>query len=154
MVTRIKFDDRHAEPVLEVRLNDRTLWSLVLRWTPGREGILGSLILVAKDDQLLLHPKHGEIAFHSMTQLSDKPVAGPRALTLSQRIESAIETIARQAWQGIPVQTEGMEGLKLAKQEALRLIGRLSPLIKRQVEHHFTSQKWKPLIDQRPQKGL
>jgi len=67
-----------------------------------------------------------------------------------ERILKAVERIAREAWE-IPMLGALPEiCLKLAKQEALGLINMLSPAIRREVKHRFTSQKWEPLISRKP----
>lgn len=78
------------------------------------------------------------------------PTPKPALLSTSDRVRPAIDSVARAAWAAV-ADIEGKdEQFKLAKQEALRLIAMLSPSIKRQVMHRFTSEKWKPLLVWRP----
>lgn len=80
------------------------------------------------------------------------PQTGPAAFLArlatvpQQRIDSAVQNIADQAWIAAPVAESPETRLKAAKQEALRLIHRLSPTIRRDVENAFTSKQWAPLL--------
>ncbi|MGH8046195.1 MAG: hypothetical protein ACREKL_03025, partial [Chthoniobacterales bacterium] len=65
-------------------------------------------------------------------------------------VADAIEKVARKAWEVVLTVEFSEERLKLAKREAVRLFPTLSPYVRRQVEHHFTSQGWKPLIVREP----
>ncbi|MFN7139655.1 MAG: hypothetical protein ACK4UN_09970 [Limisphaerales bacterium] len=126
--------------------------SLILRWTPVEQVLLGALVVFSVEDSLLLHQQTGEIAFHSFIREQQKP-AQPGAIrgkTVQEKIDKAIVSVAKNAWFSVVDVADEAEQLKLAKQEALRLISMLSPSIKRQVIHHFTSQKWQPLIARRP----
>jgi hypothetical protein len=66
------------------------------------------------------------------------------------RTREAIETVARKAWEAASVEGLAEERLRRAKHEALRLIAKLSPNVRRKVSHYFTSQKWLPLIAREP----
>jgi hypothetical protein len=75
IITRIRTDLRHAEPRLEIRLTDSSRVSLILRWTPPDTSLLGALVIISKEDNILLHPVHAEIPFHSFTLLQSEPPA-------------------------------------------------------------------------------
>jgi hypothetical protein len=64
-----------------------------------------------------------------------------------KRIVLEIQRIAKEAWLAADDGEDSIERLRLAKHEALRLIHLLSPYIRREVEHRFTSQKWALLSD-------
>jgi hypothetical protein len=78
-----------------------------------------------------------------------KPKSAPPLLR-EQRILKAIEHIAARAWVAATSAVSPAVRLKLAKQEALRLIRMLSPSIRGEVEHRFTSQKWAALLSSAP----
>ena len=69
IITRIKEDARFAEPILEIRFTDSSRASLILRYTPSTSSLLGALVIISKEDSLLLHQQHAEIPFHSLTPL-------------------------------------------------------------------------------------
>jgi hypothetical protein len=64
------------------------------------------------------------------------------------KIVSAFQRIAKEAWLAAEVGENPDERFRLAKHEAIRLIHLLSPHIRREVEYRFTSQKWSPLLNQ------
>jgi hypothetical protein len=87
--------------------------------------------------------------------IPDKPVILPKLAASNaakeQRISAEIERIAVDAWKSVAGwQATPEMMLRLAKQEALQSIRILSPTIRREVEHHFTSQKCMPLISRKP----
>lgn len=91
------------------------------------------------DDKLKLGPSSS----------NSKPAVNPldNLFRLRQeKITKIIDSIATEAWRSV-TSFDPIERLKQAKHEALRLIGLLSPSIKREVETHFTSNKWMPLIE-------
>jgi hypothetical protein len=63
-----------------------------------------------------------------------------------ERIRSEIRRVTKEAWLVSDVSKDSDENFSLVKQEAIRLIRGLSPHVRREVEHHFTSQKWSPLL--------
>ncbi len=65
-----------------------------------------------------------------------------------KKIVSAFQRIAKEAWLAAEGGQNPDERFRLAKHEAIRLIRSLSPHIRREVEHRFTSQKWSPLLNQ------
>jgi hypothetical protein len=210
VITRIRSELHPAEPVVEIRLDNSTRLSLILRWRPSDLTLLGALVIVSLEDHLLLHASYGEISFHSTVELpavskngwvqcarckawvmekyfdghddhcrrhygksksrrinpgqhrpkvavpQNSPPPPPtrppqtRRVRLAERISSAIDEVARQAWDAASAIANPEARLKLAKHEAIRLIRLLSPHIRRQVEHHFTSQKWAPLLARGP----
>jgi hypothetical protein len=77
VITRIRTDLRHAEPRLEIRLTDSSRVSLVLRWTPPDSSLLGALVIISREDSLLLHADHAEIPFHSFSILQYPTPANP-----------------------------------------------------------------------------
>lgn len=195
VVTRLTpdADILSSEVVLQIRLNDSSRLSLVLRWIPCEPSLLGALVIISREDNLLLHPTYGEISFHSATELPGdqngwtrcprckawistatfdnhesrcaihyKPSTALRdstaAIPLRRLLESrrgnyftlAVDCVAQQAWETASCATTPEKYLPLARREALRLIRMLSPSIKGEIEHHFTSRKWEPLISRRP----
>lgn len=56
---------QHTEPLLIVRLTDSSVVSVVLRWTPPEGSLLGALVVLSKEDNMLLHEKHAEIPIQS-----------------------------------------------------------------------------------------
>ena len=64
-----------------------------------------------------------------------------------KRISSEIQRIAKEAWLATDSNENPDERFRLAKHEALRLIHLLSPSIRREVEHRFTSQKWALILN-------
>lgn len=73
IVIRIKSDPRQAEPRIEIRLTDSSEVSLTLRWTPPDSALLGNLVIISEEDNLLLHPKYAEIPFHSLVWIGKAP---------------------------------------------------------------------------------
>jgi len=65
-----------------------------------------------------------------------------------KKIASEFQRIAKEAWLAADGCGNPNERFRLAKHEAIRLIGLLSPQIRREVEYRFTSQKWSPLLNQ------
>jgi tetratricopeptide (TPR) repeat protein len=74
----------------------------------------------------------------------------PRASRLEDRIQSAIEKVAREAWEAAAVAATDEEAFKIAKQEAMRLIAGVSREVRGRVNHYFTSAKWAPLLERAP----
>ncbi len=74
----------------------------------------------------------------------------PQPLSIDERIRMAIDKVAKDAWSRVTLIEGTAEQFKQAKQEALRCIAMLSPSIKRQVVHRFTSEQWRPLLARRP----
>lgn len=149
IIIGIKSDPHFAEPRLQIRLADGAAVSLILRWTPSDSSLLGALVMLSEEDGLLLHPEHGEMPFHSFaSQIS--PDAKQAPTTTDQRISAAIDSVASKAWAAVAEVPDAESRLKQAKQEALRLIGMLSPHIKGQVLHQLSSEKWTPLRARRP----
>ncbi len=70
--------------------------------------------------------------------------------TSEQCIEVEVLRIAQAAWAATPSTGPFYARLNRAKEEALRLIKMSPPKVRGQVEHHFTSQKWGPLIARAP----
>ena len=66
VVTHIRSEPGTEDPLIQVRLtDDSTPVSLILRWTPPEASLLGAMVILSKEDSLLLHPDYGEIPFHS-----------------------------------------------------------------------------------------
>jgi hypothetical protein len=61
------------------------------------------------------------------------------------RIQDEVHRIAKEAWEAGVMAPSPEARLKAAKQHALRLIAALSPSLRREVDHRFTSTKWAPL---------
>lgn len=72
VVTIVRPDDRFAEPVLEVQMGDSTLLNLILNWTPPNRDILGALVVVSLEENVLLHPSLGKIPFHNAVRVVGK----------------------------------------------------------------------------------
>jgi copper homeostasis protein CutC len=72
------------------------------------------------------------------------------ASKLDGQIQAGIEKVLTEAWESAAEIDASEERLKIAKQAAIRLIAMLSPSIRKQVTHHFTSQRWQPLITRAP----
>jgi hypothetical protein len=68
---------------------------------------------------------------------------------LDEQIRAGIERVASEAWEAA-ASAAPEDRLRIAKQEAIRLIPKLSPSIRKQVNQHFTSEKWQPLIIREP----
>jgi hypothetical protein len=77
----------------------------------------------------------------------------PHAPRLEDRIQSAINKVAHEAWEAAAGAPTTEEALKIAKQEAMRLIAGLSREIRGHVNHYFTSAKWAPLKERAPKKA-
>ncbi|HZV33150.1 MAG TPA: hypothetical protein VFB72_01135 [Verrucomicrobiae bacterium] len=223
-------DTSQQETVLFLRLNGVMRLSVVTRWYPSRTDLMGALVVVSRDDNLLLHHSYGEIPFYGAVELppdkegwtqcprcetwvnnedfegheqhcrkhhklsreakpasatknappvarpwlerlrrrgrqpseiseaekqsekppaTQKPVAA-RSSHLEPRIEEAIERIRKEAWLNVNTGQPHELQIKDAKQNAIRLIRLLSPHIRRQVEHRFSSQKWSLLLAHKP----
>jgi len=69
---------------------------------------------------------------------------------LEERINSAMDKVARESWETAMSWPTVTERFTVAKREALQLIKMLSPHLRRQVEHRFSSAKWQPLLDRKP----
>jgi hypothetical protein len=78
------------------------------------------------------------------------PPSAPAPLSLEARIKQAMDKVAREAWLAAKSELPSNERFTIAKREAIRLIKMLSPHVRRQVEHRFSSQKWSPLLAARP----
>jgi len=91
---------------------------------------------------------------HSSTKRSPNAADDTKPLrlpsTLEPRIQDGIERVAREAWDAAAAATTPEDRLQIAKHEAVRVIEMLSPSIRKQVNHYFTSEKWKPLIRREP----
>jgi hypothetical protein len=149
IIVGITSDPRFAEPRLQIRLTDGAAVSLILRWTPSDCSLLGALVMLSVEDSLLLHPEHGEMPFHSLAR-QVSPDAKQVPTTTDQRVSAAIGSVASKAWAAVAAVPDAEARLKEAKQEALRLIGMLSPHIKGQVLHQLSSEKWTQLRVRRP----
>ncbi len=68
---------------------------------------------------------------------------------LEEQIQLGIDRVARESWEAAD-SAAPEDRLQIAKQEAVRLIAMLSPSIRKQVNHRFTSEKWQPLIAHAP----
>lgn len=66
------------------------------------------------------------------------------------KILSAMDKVAGEAWEAAKSLPTDEERFTVAKREALQLINRLSPHVRRQVEHRFSSAKWQPLLARKP----
>lgn len=225
VVSRIRPSQNGHDRVIEVNLNDSSRLGLLLAYMPSEDSLLGALVCISRKDNLLLHPIHGEIAIHSLFELSlppwiqcqrcnawiqgnamagheescrkhpprptlktpqskpppQKPTAHrqehksptqldqphqpskpttippapqpdrphPQLVAASAirdaRIQAEVLRIAKEAWEAT-LELQPTARIKAAKQQALLLIAALSPSIKREVEHRFTSTKWAPLL--------
>jgi hypothetical protein len=72
VVTVIRPDERFAEPVLEVQMGDSTRLNLILNWTPPNRDILGALVVVSLEENVLLHSSPGKIPFHNAVRVGGK----------------------------------------------------------------------------------
>jgi hypothetical protein len=148
-VTRMWNDPRYAEPLLEISLTDSSRVSLILRWTPPDASILGELVIVSREDSLLLHPKHAEIPFHSFTILNAKAPIQEIPPTEND-IDVEMDFVALDAWTKVSDVKPEQGQVRKAKQEALRLIRALPQSIRGQIEHRFTADGWAELMARRP----
>lgn len=64
-----------------------------------------------------------------------------------KKFHSGIQLVIRNAWLVADAKNNFEANFKLVKQEAIRLINALSPHIRREVNHYFTSRKWSPLLE-------
>ncbi len=123
-ITRMWNEPRFAEPLLEISLTDSSLVSLILRWTPSDASMLGELVILSREDSLLLHPKHAEISFHSFTILHKEPPR--RAIAVpDEMILMEMDFVAIEAWSVVSEIKHPNEQLRMVKQEALRIIRKL-----------------------------
>jgi hypothetical protein len=154
VITRVWGDPKFAEPRLEIRLTDFSRVSLILRWTPPDYSLLGSIVILSEKDNLILHPEHAELPFHSFTVLNrNRPRrhnSPTMTMTKEDRIQAAIERIAKQAWAAVAKILSQEARLKQAKHETMRLIKKLPMSIRGQVTYRFASFKWEPLISRKP----
>jgi hypothetical protein len=67
------------------------------------------------------------------------------------QIQTTVDMVARMAWEAVQGVTSAENQLQQAKHKALGLIAGLSPKIRKQVMHKYTSEKWTPLIERKPQ---
>ena len=67
------------------------------------------------------------------------------ASALDGRVQVGIERVLDEAWKAVPPETAPEDRFKLARQQAMQSISRLSPHIKKQVGAYFESQNWRPL---------
>ena len=104
VVTCIRTDPQWAQPVVELKLNDSTRVSLVLQWTPSTSTFLGSLVILSREDHLLIHPTEGEIAFHGLVELLPEsyPKLRPHVLTGSKwrRCENCQASVLANHYEG------------------------------------------------------
>jgi hypothetical protein len=102
------------------------------------EEILGNLVIVSEKESVLIHPRY-VIPFRSF-----------RSVTTENLILDGVDKVARQAWEAVAKIQPPDGRLDQAKKQVLRLVHQLSPSIRGKVEHHFTSNKWGPLMSRRP----
>jgi hypothetical protein len=58
------------EKFVEIRLHNSMTVGLFLNWMPSDNSLIGALVCLSVEDKLLLHPAHGEIAFHRYVEIS------------------------------------------------------------------------------------
>jgi hypothetical protein len=230
IITQVRISFGSNDPILVVQMNKAKRFSLVPRMAfANLIKLMGALVIVSFEDNVLLHPDLGEIPFHSLVEVGGendekhrtgwyecerckawvkagtgheehcrrhwkavRPVEAksipnsaktnlpswrkalkqnlqkaifpvtPKAAKqtppspsfggriklpnkLEDRIVEAMDMVAREAWLVVPTESPPENGFVLAKQEAKRIIKMLSPHVRGQVEHRFSSAKWERL---------
>lgn len=62
--------NRVPDKLVEIKLGDATKIGVFLQWMPAEVDLVGALVCLSTENKLLLHEKHGEIAFHHLVELS------------------------------------------------------------------------------------
>ena len=75
VVTCIRPSQSGAAHFTEVTLGNAQKIGFFLAWMPPLESLLGALVVISREDRLLIHPDHGEIAMHDVVELSAQPSA-------------------------------------------------------------------------------
>ncbi len=78
VVTQFDSSLRGEEPVIEVRLNDKSRFALTLRRNSGKDELLGSIVVISVEDGLLLDARLGEIPFCEASELPSDPNGSTR----------------------------------------------------------------------------
>jgi len=64
---------RLSDRMVEIKLGNGTKIGVFLQWMPADDSLTGALVCVSTENKLLLHEKHGEIAFHRLVEVSIPP---------------------------------------------------------------------------------
>lgn len=72
VVTCIRPSLSGASHFTEVTLGNSHKIGFFLAWMPPLDSLLGALVVIAREDHLLIHPVHGEIAMHDIVELTSK----------------------------------------------------------------------------------
>lgn len=150
VVISIVRDGRQVEPVLELQMTDSSRLTLILQSTPPRQVILNALVVVSLRDKLLLHPSYGRIPFHSATRIETAQYSLGEELSLDEEIPRAADRVARKACKAVSTAWSKNDRLHLAKLEVLHILEGFPSPLREQLENHFTSRKWEPLLSRMP----
>lgn len=63
---------------IEVNLSNGDQIGFFLAWMPPQASLLGALVVISRQDHLLIHPEHGEIAMHGVVDLGPSGGANDR----------------------------------------------------------------------------
>jgi hypothetical protein len=69
---------------------------------------------------------------------------------LEERIQAGIARVLTEAWEAVSAETAQEDRFKTARREAVEIISRLSPHVKRAVGAHFQTKNWEPLKERDP----
>jgi hypothetical protein len=70
--------------------------------------------------------------------------------SLDAKVQAGIERVIAEAWKAVPTDTVPETRFKVARQQAMQSISRLSPYIKKQVGAHFQTNNWEILKSRDP----
>jgi hypothetical protein len=146
VITRLESATATRETVYEIELADGSTITISLRYDPPESSMIGALVVVSEESNVLLHRTYAEIPFAftlGVTNTTGFPLAG--TTPEQERIFEAICLVAKKAWEAGALVNGVNEQFAAAKQEALRLIQTLSPPLRRSVDNYYTSRNWEPL---------
>ena len=149
---------------IEVTYGNGDKIGFFLAWMPPQNTLLGALVVISRQDHLLIHPLHGEIAMHDVVDLSPRHAVKQHSAGTSYQtadgqnqhqkeydceadIVSAIRLIAEAAW-GAAANAAGPNQIKVAQQVALGLIADCPPKIHEEVRVRLTRNDWAFLLAQ------
>ena len=149
---------------VEVVLGNRSKIGFFLAWMPPVHSLLGALVVISREDRLLIHAAHGEIAMHDIVDLSERPKVrrgGPldsldksspqgKSPTMSvetreTRVVCSIKAIAHAAWIAAAGAADAAR-FETARHEAQELINDYPADIRDEIEDRLARDQWRLLL--------
>lgn len=69
VVSRIRPSRSGMELIIEITLRNSHKIGVLLAWLPPEDSLLGALVCLSRQDKLLLHPRHGDIAIRNIIEI-------------------------------------------------------------------------------------